>query len=63
MKLKEYQTYDDFNTVTFESDSGNKIEFTISNGDDITVYTQGLTIAEIEECIDIIERGFLEIIL
>ena len=40
MKLKEYQTYDNFKTITFESDAGYQVEFTIVNGGDITVEAQ-----------------------
>ncbi len=63
MKIKEYQKYHNFKTVTFESDAGYQVEFMIENGGDITLESQCLTLAEIKECIQIIESGKLEIIL
>lgn len=58
MKVKEYQTYETFKTVTFESAAGYKVEFTIDNGGDITLEAQSVTLAEIKECIEIIEKCF-----
>ena len=63
MKIKEYQKYHNFKTVTFESEAGYVVEFMIENGGDITLESQCLTLAEIKECIEIIESGKLEIIL
>ena len=63
MKLKEYQTYENFQTITFESKDGYQVEFTIVNGGDITVEAQSVTLAEFKECIEIIESGKLEITL
>ncbi len=63
MKLKEYQTYSNFKTVTFESDACYQVEFTIIDSGDITLEAQCVSLAEIKECIEIIESGKLEIIL
>ena len=63
MKLKEYQTYDNFKTITFESNSGYQVEFTIVNGGKIMLEAQCVSLAEIKECIEIIESGKLEITL
>ena len=63
MKLKGYKRYEDFKTVTFESDAGYQVEFDIWNDGDIKVETDGVKLTEIKECIAIIESGKLEIIL
>ena len=63
MKLKEYQAYNGFKTVIFESKDGYKVEFMIVKGGDITLEAQCVTLAEIKECIEIIESGKLEITL
>ena len=63
MKLKEYQTYDNFKTITFENNTGYQVEFMVVNGGDITVEAQCVSLAEIKECIEIIESGKLEITL
>lgn len=63
MKIKEYQKYHNFKTVTFESDAGYQVEFMIENGGDITLESQCVSLPEIKECIEIIEGGKLEITL
>ena len=63
MKLKEYQTYDNFKTITFESDAGYQVEFTIVNGGKIMLEAQCVSLVEIKGCIEIIESGKLEITL
>ena len=61
MKLKEYQTYNGFKTVIFESKDGYKVEFMIVKGGEIEA--QCITLDEFKECVEIIEGGKLEIIL
>ena len=63
MKLKEYEAYENFKTIVFESRNGSKVEFTVLNVGDIMLESQSVTLAEIKECIQIIESGKLEIIL
>lgn len=63
MKLREYKTYDNYKTITFESNADYQVEFVVLNHGDIIVEAQGIKLADIKECIAIIESGKLEIIL
>ncbi len=63
MKITEYEEYSNFKNITFESDAGYQVEFTVENSGDITLETEHISLAEIKECIEIIESGKLEIIL
>lgn len=63
MKLREYKTYDDFKIFTFESNAGYQVEVVVDNGGDITLESERISLAEIKECIEIIESGKLEITL
>ena len=63
MKLKEYQTYLNVQTITFENDSNYQVEFTIDDDGTITLEAQSISLAEIKECIEMIESGKLEITL
>ena len=63
MKLKQYKTYETFKTIIFKSDTGYQVEFVIWNDGDITLESERISLAEVKECIDIIESGKLEITL